>query len=196
MTALAFTAVIALLTVMMAFVNGMQRLTEGTGQPGNVLVLADGATDEVFSNLTIGDSGESRTCRTWSATNGRPLASRETYLVVNQPIPNAGRRPAEAPFLQLRGIEDPLLAATVHDLELLPGGSGSPRPACRKLPRRTPRSGRRGTAIQAVLGEGVAHELGRDRTPEELAAAKNRRPARRRRHFHPRRPHLDRRRAS
>ena len=42
---------IALLTVMMAFVNGMRKLTEGTGQPGNVLVLADGATDEAFSSL-------------------------------------------------------------------------------------------------------------------------------------------------
>ena len=28
--------------------------------------------------------------------------------------------------------------------------------------------------IQAVVGEGVAHELGRSRTTEELAAAKNR----------------------
>ncbi len=29
-------------------------------------------------------------------------------------------------------------------------------------------------AIQAVLGEGIARELGRDRQPEELATAKNR----------------------
>ena len=58
MTALAFTAVIALLTVMMAFVHGMKRLTEETGQPGNVLVLSDGATDEIISNLTIGDLSE------------------------------------------------------------------------------------------------------------------------------------------
>src|SRR5438105_12899787 len=49
MTALAFTLVTALLIVMLAFVNGMNRLTEGSGQPGNVLVLSDGATDEVMS---------------------------------------------------------------------------------------------------------------------------------------------------
>src|SRR5262245_55269803 len=51
LTALAFTLVIGLLTVMMAFVNGMYRLTESSGQPGNVIVLSDGATDELFSNL-------------------------------------------------------------------------------------------------------------------------------------------------
>ena len=49
---------IALLTVMMAFVHGMKRLTEETGQPGNVIVLSDGATDEIISNLTIGDLSE------------------------------------------------------------------------------------------------------------------------------------------
>jgi uncharacterized integral membrane protein len=36
MTALAFTVVVALLTVMLAFVRGMTALTEGSGQPGNV----------------------------------------------------------------------------------------------------------------------------------------------------------------
>src|SRR3954464_12866853 len=51
LTALAFTLVVALLTVMLAFVNGMNKLTESIGQPGNVLILSDGATDELFSNL-------------------------------------------------------------------------------------------------------------------------------------------------
>ena len=37
MTALAFVLVISLLTVMMAFVNGMYRLTKASGQPGNVV---------------------------------------------------------------------------------------------------------------------------------------------------------------
>src|SRR5438270_546799 len=54
MTALAFTLVTALLIVMLAFVNGMNRLTQGSGQPGNVMVLSDGATDEVMSNLPAG----------------------------------------------------------------------------------------------------------------------------------------------
>src|SRR5580704_14839477 len=46
MTALAFVLVISLLTVMMAFVNGMDKLTRSSGRPGNVMILADGATDE------------------------------------------------------------------------------------------------------------------------------------------------------
>src|SRR5438309_3364803 len=55
LTALAFTLVVGLMTVMLAFVNGMYRLTEGSGVPGNVLVLSDGATDEMFSNLGYSD---------------------------------------------------------------------------------------------------------------------------------------------
>src|SRR5271166_231998 len=48
LTALAFTLVIGLLTVMRAVVSGMYKLTEGSGDPANVMVLADGATDELF----------------------------------------------------------------------------------------------------------------------------------------------------
>src|SRR5205085_3157742 len=55
MTAVAFTAVIALLVFLLAFVNGMNNLTEHTGVPGNVFVLSDGSTDEIFSNLGYGD---------------------------------------------------------------------------------------------------------------------------------------------
>src|SRR5947207_5698542 len=51
-TALAFTLVVGLFTVMMAFLAGMDKLTEGSGIPGNVITLSDGATDEVQSNLT------------------------------------------------------------------------------------------------------------------------------------------------
>ena len=50
-TALAFTFVVALLTIMLAFVSAMDRMTAGSAQPGNVMVLSDGATDEVISNL-------------------------------------------------------------------------------------------------------------------------------------------------
>src|SRR5436190_22761580 len=58
MTALAFTLVVALMTVMLAFVNGMYKLTEGSGQPGNVIVMSDGSTDEAFSNLGYRDVTE------------------------------------------------------------------------------------------------------------------------------------------
>src|SRR4051794_28878495 len=55
LVSLAFTLVVGLITVMLAFVNGMYKLTEGSGVAGNVIVLADGATDELFSNLGYGD---------------------------------------------------------------------------------------------------------------------------------------------
>lgn len=56
LTALAFTVVVGLLVALLAFVNGMYKLNEGTGIPGNVFVLSDGATDELFSNLSHGDT--------------------------------------------------------------------------------------------------------------------------------------------
>src|SRR5215472_4713416 len=49
--ALAFALVVWLFTLMMAFVAGMDKLTEESGIPGNVMTLSDGATDEVQSNL-------------------------------------------------------------------------------------------------------------------------------------------------
>ncbi len=55
LTGMAFILVIGLMTVMLAFVNGLYKLTQGSGQPGNVMVLADGATDELFSNLGTSD---------------------------------------------------------------------------------------------------------------------------------------------
>jgi hypothetical protein len=169
MTALAFTAVIALLTVMMAFVHGMKKLTEQTGQPGNVLVLADGATDETFSNLNSGDLGEIENLPDVLRQDGRPMASRETYMVVNQPTPDpAGGRPKRR-FLQVRGIEDPLLTAAVHNIELRPGGNWFSDAGVQQG-----ETSDVAPLIQAVLGEGVARELGRGRTTEELTTAKNR----------------------
>src|SRR6266849_3732913 len=50
-TALAFTVVIILLTWMLAFVQGMNLLVKSSGQPGNIIVLSAGSTDEAFSNL-------------------------------------------------------------------------------------------------------------------------------------------------
>ncbi len=173
LTALAFTAVIALLTVMMAFVHGMRKLSSQTGQPGNVLVLADGATDEVISNLTIGDLADLENLPEVVRENGRPLASRETFLVVNQPM---GRGPDGRPkrsFLQLRGIEDAQLTSRVHNLELLPGGSWFSEAGVQESPDRGPDGREAAPLVQAVLGEGVAQELARHRTPEQRAKAIN-----------------------
>src|SRR6516164_5591311 len=48
MTGLAFTLVVSLMTVMLAFVNGMTQLTAKSTQPGNVIVLAAGVTSETL----------------------------------------------------------------------------------------------------------------------------------------------------
>jgi ABC-type lipoprotein release transport system permease subunit len=88
LTALAFTLVVSLLTMMLAFVNGMTRLTEASGQPGNVMVLSEGATDELFSNLAFSDTNNvERRERVLKDEQDRPLCSKEVYIVVNQPVP-------------------------------------------------------------------------------------------------------------
>jgi len=176
LTGLAFTLVTALLVVMLAFINGMKRLTTASGQPGNVLVLAEGATDETWSNLNVGDLAEIEVQpEVVRGKDGRPMASRETYMVVNQPVPpDAPPGRPKRRFLQLRGIENPLLAAEVHNLRLLPGGtwfSSSGSRLDHEAPDNAPSAQ---PMIEVVLGEGIARELGRDRSPEKLASARNR----------------------
>src|SRR5574340_597851 len=167
-TALAFTLSIALLTVMLAFVNGMDRLTENSGRADNVLVMTDRAPDEVMSNLDVGDLAEIEHQPQVRRVSGRPMASRETYLVVNQFIPGGvaglqGRR-----FLQLRGIDDPQMAATVHDLQLRPGSERFSAAGVREASGAEDRPGAT-TVIECVMGEGAARELGHERSSDEAA---------------------------
>src|SRR5947209_9313048 len=123
LTALAFTLVVALMTVMLAFVNGMYRLTEGSGHAENVIVMSDGATDEAFSSLGYRDTSEVE----WHPAvlrdaADRPLASWEVYLIVNQPIPEA-RGGRKRRFLQVRGLDEPARSGAVHGLPLHDGGA-------------------------------------------------------------------------
>jgi putative ABC transport system permease protein len=167
LTGLAFFAVIALLTVMLSFVNGMYKLTLGSGQPGNVIVLAEGSTDESFSNVAVVDAGdiELQPGILRDAQN-RPVASRETYVVVNQPVQVRQPGRPKGRFTQVRGVEDAELSGAVHGLTLYEGGAWFSREGVRSV-------GPGQEAIQAVVGEGIARELGRDRKPDQLAAAKN-----------------------
>src|SRR5262245_11608112 len=88
LTALAFTMVIGLLTVMLAFVNGMSRLTAGSGRPENVIVLADGANDEAFSQLSFADTANIGAHAGITRNDqSQPLCSRELYLIASMPIP-------------------------------------------------------------------------------------------------------------
>jgi putative ABC transport system permease protein len=198
LTALAFTMVIGLMVVMLAFVNGMSQLTEQSGQPGNVIVLSDGATDELISNLGYNDSSDvALQPGVLRDDRNRPLASREVYLVVNQPI---ATKPSAAPissmaspasnsrdekareaieqvgesgagkrrFMQVRGLEDPSMAAKVHGMQLFPGGRWLSNSGLQKL--RLADSRHDEVVFEAVLGEGVAGELGKDRGEEMLRA--------------------------
>ena len=45
-TCVAFVLVIGLVSGMLAFLRGMERLTETSGRPGNVMILSDGALDD------------------------------------------------------------------------------------------------------------------------------------------------------
>jgi cell division protein FtsX len=122
MTAAAFTVVVFLLTIMIAFVNGMNRIVGRSANPANVIVLSDGATDEVFSTLPIAEATEIEHQPGVVWQNGRALSSREVYVFINQPTTGPDGR-SKHRFLQVRGLEDPDVAAQVHDLMLLPGGN-------------------------------------------------------------------------
>jgi ABC-type lipoprotein release transport system permease subunit len=166
LTALAFTLVVGLMTVMLAFVNGMYALTRGSTVPGNVIVLADGATDEVFSDIGYGDIGtlanrdyvKKVEVRQGDREQWQPLVSWELYQVVSQQIPNARPGGRQRRMVQVRGIEDPVISGMIHELQLhdggrwfdegagvqvVPGVSGEP-------------------CVQGVLGEGLARQLGSD----------------------------------
>jgi ABC-type antimicrobial peptide transport system permease subunit len=165
LTGLAFTLVVGLFTVMLAFVNGMNRLTEASGQACNVMVLSDGATDEAFSNLGYGDITKIDHWPTVQKDeDGTPLTSWEVYIIVNQPIPNAKPGGRQRRFLQLRGLKDPALTGRVHNIPLKPGGAWFSQAGIQPLP------GGSGDeqAIQVVLGEGIARELGPDQGKASL----------------------------
>jgi ABC-type antimicrobial peptide transport system permease subunit len=168
-TALAFTLVIALLTVMMAFVNGMYALTDSTGRTDNVVVLSDGVTDESFSNLAFADASDLESQQGVASSAGTPLCSRETYLVVNQPVPHAPPGRPKRRFLQLRGVEDPQISAAVHAITLHPGGSWFSQAGVRE--RASAAGGL--PAVEAVLGEGIARELAGDRLSDNATPGKD-----------------------
>src|SRR5262249_47979436 len=86
--ALAFTLVIGLLTVLLAFVNGTSQLTEDSGHPNNVIVLADGSNDESFSTLGFSDTSDvDHEPEVATSAEGKPLASREVYILASMQVP-------------------------------------------------------------------------------------------------------------
>jgi cell division protein FtsX len=166
-TALAFTVVVALLMVMHAFSAGIQRLSQGSGQPANVIVLSDGASDELYSNLPLSESSDvARQEGVLRDQAGRPLCSREVYLLINQPISGPDGQRAKHRFLPIRGVEEPEISAFVHGLELS-SGTWFSQAGVRDV---SPGTGAASAyaQVEAVLGEGLAREFGRDRDKESL----------------------------
>ena len=89
MTLVAFVIVIGLMVVMLAFTTGMKRMTEGTGEPTNVLVLSEGSDDEVVSTITAEAAADLEGLPLVASVDDKTkLASRESYLIVNQPVTN------------------------------------------------------------------------------------------------------------
>lgn len=167
MTALAFTLVVGLQTWMLAFVNGMYAMTDSTGQPGNILILSEGSTDEIFSNLGFADATDLETQEGVMKADGKAMVSRETYMNVVQPVidPIPGRPTRR--FLQVRGVDDPDMSAKVHGMGLVPGSKWFSDAGVQELAK----GGE--TAIEVVLGTGIAKDLGADRKAAELGNAKN-----------------------
>ncbi|MFT3879934.1 MAG: hypothetical protein QM703_09785 [Gemmatales bacterium] len=121
LTAVGFTLVVALLVVMLAFVRGLASLAENSGHPGNVIILKDGANDELFSEISIDDvhktlyslwSGDDLVARD---PDGSVWVSMEVYGIATQELPPEvpGGRPSYR-FIQIRGMEDPITAGKVH----------------------------------------------------------------------------------
>lgn len=163
-TALAFTLVTGLLTFMLSFVKGMDRLTETSGHPGNVMVLSDGATDEAFSNLPpftpqvlpADLQKEIATVQTDPTDESKKafLVSQEVYVIVMYMIPNPPPGARARRFVQLRGMNDMEIAAAIHDVKLASGDWPNPA-GVRKLDNGE-------TALEIVVGSGVARTFGND----------------------------------
>jgi hypothetical protein len=163
---LAFTLVIGLLVAMMAFVTGMYRLTETSGNPCNVLILAEGTTDEVFSRLPPVSPAElpQDLQQAIQKDGDKYLVSAEVYAIVNQVIANPQAGGPLRRLVQMRGVRDPRISSRVHDIGLRAGDWFSASGVRAVAPR--PDGGK--TAFEAVFGEGIARLIGEDVKGEPL----------------------------
>jgi putative ABC transport system permease protein len=186
-TAAAFILVIGLLVAMLAFVSGMYKVTQSSGRPENVMLLQDGSNDEVFSSLppTADVLRLSSDVRQDILRNdqGLYLAAKEVFVIVNQPIPNAPSSGKQRRFVQMRGVDNPTVAAKVHGIVLQDGRWFSPE-GVQAIKASSSSAQAKGfddaaligfagvggvaaapddRAIEVILGAGIAKELGSDR---------------------------------
>jgi putative ABC transport system permease protein len=178
-TGIGLALVIGVSVWMLALVSGMYHLTASSARPGNVIILQDGAVDEAFSNLPpnadVGRLPEAVRKEILRNDKGVYLATKEVYVIVNQPIPNAPSSGKQRRFIQMRGVEDAYIAATVHGIELqegrwfskegvqkIEGGQGvavGEGPEADSVKGVIPSD----RAIEIVIGAGIAREMGNDR---------------------------------
>ena len=105
LTALGIALVVAVFIAMLALANGFIAALVKTGSPENVLLLRRGADNEMASSIpreAISILASSPHIAT--GTDGRPLLSPETYLVIN--IPRLGGTEFEVANVVVRGVSD------------------------------------------------------------------------------------------
>jgi ABC-type lipoprotein release transport system permease subunit len=123
-TGLAFTLVVGLLVVMLAFVQGMDDLSNNSGNPNNIIIMSDGATDEAFSSLAATARVEelANEIQQLVARDNDPLrtfiAVKEVYVIVNHFLPRPDANGRTRRFVQMRGVDDWRMAARIHGIEL------------------------------------------------------------------------------
>jgi hypothetical protein len=167
MTSLSFTLVVALMTFLLAILNGMYQITGNAAVPGNIVLLSDGAIDESMSNLGNASSSnpiyflnEDQKQYVERDQKGRPLVSLEAYMVGTQPIPETSGTGRRRRYLMIRGLSDPAMTARVHGLRLKDGGAWFSEAGVEPLDKDGVQTTKQ--AIQAVLGAGMAREMGND----------------------------------
>jgi len=105
LTALGIGLVVAVFIAMLALANGFIAALTKTGSADNVLLLRRGADSELSSGIpreAISIIASSPHIAT--ASDGRPLLSPETYIVIN--IPRLGGNEFEVANVVLRGVSD------------------------------------------------------------------------------------------
>lgn len=170
LTAVAFTVVIFLVVFMLAWVKGLDQLAESSGNPGNVMVLSDGATDEAWSNLPDARIEQlPQDIQSYVARDekNRVMFSKEVYILAVQELPSGNRKRR---FVQLRGLSDMPLAANVHEIQLAPGGAWPSAAGAREVTYDQGGSKVTATLSEIVLGDGVAATFGRDIGKQSLVA--------------------------
>jgi ABC-type lipoprotein release transport system permease subunit len=138
MTAAGFTLVVAAMIIMLAFVNGVEKVCKTSGEPENVIVLNKGNSDEVLSQLNNNIVTQvEHTDGVLRSSNGQPVASRELFMVLHHYRTST----EEYQFLQVRGVNPAAFDVHTH-LSIAKGANFQP--------------GQR----QVIVGRSVAREQG------------------------------------